>query len=88
MGVVGVSDNSEKSCVKQRIAIDRENARCDMQTHGYAEVGLFEHKRVDGKIVSPRPCAARFFEAIGVEISGAFTAKPRASARGQSHHLW
>jgi len=51
MGVVGVSDNSEKSCVKQRIAIDRENARCDMQTHGYAEVGLFEHKRVDGKIV-------------------------------------
>ncbi len=59
MGVVGVSHNKEMSCVKQRIKIGRENARCDMQTHEYAEVGLFEHKRVDGKIVWAHALAPR-----------------------------
>ncbi len=38
MSDVGVSYNSEKSCVNKPPAIGRENARCDMQTHGYAEV--------------------------------------------------
>ena len=51
MSVIGVSYNSEKSCVKHRIAIGRENTRFNIRTHGYQEVGLSAHKRVDGKIV-------------------------------------